>query len=146
MTAPVPASVASFVQAQEALILQQYTAPDGTISVGWGHRVLPSDNLPPTITEAVALQLLATDVQSAADCVQSLVSVPLSLGQLTALTDFVYNVGCQAFTRSQFPATLALSDFGKAAVLFVHYVTHANSVGIAGLPGRRLAEQAMFLS
>ena len=141
-----PASTIAFVKSQEVLVLQQYTAPDGTVSVGWGHRVLPSDNLPPTITEAVALQLLATDVQSAADCVQSLVSVPLSLGQLTALTDFVYNVGCQAFTRSQFPATLALSDFGKAAVLFLHYVTHANSIGIAGTPGRRLAEQGVFLS
>ena len=141
-----PASTIAFVKSQEVLVLQQYTAPDGTVSVGWGHRVQPSDDLPPTITEAVAQTLLETDVTYAMNCVLGLVSVALTAGQLTALTDFVYNVGCQAFTLSQFPATLALSDFGKAAVLFLHYVTHANSIGIAGTPGRRLAEQGVFLS
>lgn len=141
-----PASTIAFVKSQEVLVLQQYTAPDGTVSVGWGHRVQPSDDLPPTITEAVAQTLLETDVTYAMNCVLGLVSVALTGGQLTALTDFVYNVGCQAFTLSQFPATLALSDFGKAAVLFLHYVTHANSIGIAGTPGRRLAEQGVFLS
>lgn len=141
-----PASTIAFVKSQEVLVLQQYTAPDGTVSVGWGHRVQPTDDLPPTITEAVAQTLLEADVTYAMNCVLGLVSVALTAGQLTALTDFVYNVGCQAFTLSQFPATLALSDFGKAAVLFLHYVTHANSIGIAGTPGRRLAEQAMFLS
>ena len=141
-----PASTIAFVKSQEVLVLQQYTAPDGTVSVGWGHRVQPTDDLPPTITEAVAQTLLEADVTYAMNCVLGLVSVALTAGQLTALTDFVYNVGCQAFTLSQFPATLALSDFGKAAVLFLHYVTHANSVGIAGTPGRRLAEQGVFLS
>ena len=141
-----PASTIAFVQSQEVLVLQQYTAPDGTVSVGWGHRVVPSDNLPPTITEAVAQSLLEADVTYAMNCVLGLVTVALTPGQLTALTDFVFNVGCQAFTMSQFPATLALSYFGNAAVLFLHYVTHANSLGIAATPGRRLAEQAVFLT
>ena len=145
MIVPTP-RITAFVQSQEVLLLDQTPLPDGTIYVGWGHLVQPTDGLPSRISTSQALNLLTADLQTLAGCLNAAVTVPLTAGQATALMDFVYNVGCQAFNRSLFPSTLALADFGKAATLFLQYVTNANDLAIFGVAGRRQAEAAQFIS
>ncbi len=139
-------AIQAFVQGQTVLLLQQTPYVGNKIYVGWGHIVQPTDHLPSAISEATALTLLQSDLNYAISCLNAAVTVPLTAGQAAALVDFIFDVGCQAFNRSLFPAVLALSDYNKAATLFYQYVTNANSLAIFGSPGRRQAELGQFVS
>lgn len=128
----------------EACRLDAYQDMKGIWTVGYGHTgpdVYPGLS----ITALQAEQFLLNDIQSAVNCVNSLVTVALTQGQFDALTDFVFNCGCGAFAGSTMLRLLNAGDYQGAAGQFDLW-DHAGGQVVAGLLRRREAETQEFQS
>ena len=95
------------------------------------------------ITQDQADAWLLADVQNAVNHVNSLVSVPLTQGEVDALCDFCFNCGCNAFAGSTMRRLLNAGDYQGAAAQF-DFWDHAAGRVIAGLLRRRQAETTVF--
>jgi lysozyme len=154
---PSPAAVA-LAKASESLRLVAY--PDqGTgaepWTIGWGHTNGVYEGM--SITVQQAEEFLAADIAEAAATVLRAVTVPLSQGELDALTDFVFNIGpgklgvkdgFVTLKRGGQSTLLRLINAGQkqaAAEQFKFWVM-ANGKPLAGLITRRAAEKQLFLS
>ena len=111
-------------------------------TIGWGHTG-PNVVVGMQITQQQADDLLASDIQWAANVVNATVKVPINQNIFDALTDFVYNVGSGNWANSTLLALLNKGDFVNAALQFERW-DHANGQVIAGLLRRREAEAQLF--
>lgn len=126
----------------EGCRLNAYQDQVGVWTIGYGHTG-PEVNAGLTITQAQAEAYLAADVQSAAACVNQLVSVALSQQEFDALVDFVFNLGQGAFAGSTLLRELNGGQFTAAAAQFDRW-DRAGGAVVAGLLRRRQAETALF--
>lgn len=126
----------------EGLRLQPYKDSAGLWTIGYGHLLKPGEWWD-SITEQFATQLLADDVGTAEDAVNSLVKVPMTQPQFDALVSFVYNVGVGAFRRSTLLRKLNAGDYAGAAGQFPLW-RNAGGRLVQGLVNRRAAEVALF--
>jgi len=132
----------SLTESFEGLVLTAYQDQVGVWTVGYGHT--GSDVTPGlTITQEQAQDLLAQDVSGAVACVNNAVTVSLTQNQFDALVDFVFNLGCGAFTGSTLLRNLNAGDFAGAAAQFNRWDRAGGQV-VAGLLRRRQAETALF--
>ena len=99
----------NFIANHEGTIYTLYNDPAGQCTIGIGHLVHTGncDGSDPSeqsylggITNDQAQELLRSDVASAEQSVNSLVTVPLTQAQFDALVDFTYNLGAGNFERS----------------------------------------------
>jgi len=116
-----------------------YRDPAGIATIGYGHRVLPSENFPNEIDEAQASQLLIQDVRIAEQAVLKLVKVAITQGQLDALVDFVYNLGPNQLAASTLLHELNIGRYDAAAEQLLIW-DHVGKKEVAGLKARREAE------
>jgi GH24 family phage-related lysozyme (muramidase) len=114
----------------------------GGYSIGYGH-YLQDGEWWDRISEADASVLLARDVRTAEDAVNSLVSVPLNQSQFDALVSFVYNIGAGAFRTSTMRELLNSGDLAGAAAQFAVWKKSQGQV-LAALVTRRQIEAALF--
>jgi GH24 family phage-related lysozyme (muramidase) len=131
----------------EGLRLTPYLDAARFWTVGYGHK-LTSEELEAggrirVITEPDALLLLVDDVDWAAEQVARLVRVPLSQGQLDALTDFVYNLGQGRLLDSTLLKLLNLGNYRDAGQQLLRW-DMAGGEHLAGLTLRRQAELALW--
>lgn len=136
----------ALVKAFEGLELQAYQDSVGIWTIGYG---TTSDIVPVrpgmVITEAQAETLLRQGLVRFEENVSSLVTVPVTADQFSALVVFTYNVGPGALSESTLRRKLNAKDYSGAADEFLRW----NKAGGAELPGltrRRQAERALFLS
>ncbi|HZY63051.1 MAG TPA: lysozyme [Edaphobacter sp.] len=128
----------------EGLRLQAYRDQAGVWTVGYGHTGLDvTEGM--TVTEAEAEVLLGKDVARALACVEQAVKVELSQGQVDALVDFVFNLGCGSLRGSTLLRLVNAGEFVQAAEEFPRWAHIAGKV-VPGLLKRRLAEKAIFQS
>jgi lysozyme len=97
----------------------------------------------PAISRDDAVKLMIRDLQAAVDAVIRLVQVPLTEGELAALTDFVYNLGAGSLAPSTLLKLLNAGDYAGAAQQLPLW-DHAGGKVLAGLLARRQAELALF--
>jgi lysozyme len=111
-------------------------------TIGYGHT---GPDVHPGLVWSVeqAQAALAADMNHTVNCVNALVSVPLSQGEFDALVDFVFNVGAGALQHSTLLRLLNAGDYAAAANEFQKW-DRAGGVVMAGLLRRRLAEAAEF--
>lgn len=134
------------IKAHEGLRLQAYPDPASggePWTIGWGHTggVKRGD----IITIEQAEKLLAEDIAEAQAGIRALVKVPLTDGQLWALTSFVFNLGAGALRKSTLLKRLNAGDYAGAAGQFGLWINAAGKP-MPGLVRRRAEEKAMFLS
>ena len=133
-----------FVKQYEGFRANAYKDTGGVWTIGYGttEYVEPGD----TVTKDQACDLLANDLQEAADAVDDLVEVELTQHQYDALCSFVYNCGRSAFANS---TLLKMINAGRpikdCAPQFDRWIKDNGKV-IAGLVARRKAEREMFES
>jgi lysozyme len=140
-----------FIRQTESLSLTPYhgaaDAP-GVYTIGYGHKILPSDPYWPygsiqAISQDEAEALFEADVGIAASAVRNMVQVALSQGQFDALVSFVFNLGGAKVASSTLIQKLNSGDYAGAAAEFTRWV-YANGQIAAGLVTRRVAEQTTF--
>lgn len=117
---------------------------------GYGHRVDECDlEHPETVTETIALEWLDADVQDIQQQLATSIEVPLSHGQLAALTSYVHDVGFETFFRSPIRTRLNSGDYPGAANA-LRFAEHILDDGVlqfeAAMIHRRAAEAALFFA
>ena len=133
----------ALIQQFEGCQLTAYKDPVGIVTIGYGHTGADvTEGL--TITPEYAQTLLKSDVQWAANAVNTLVHVPLNQNQVDSLTSLVYNIGVRQFSQSTLLALINKGQLQQAADQFELWI-HAGGQVLPGLVRRRAAERQLFL-
>jgi lysozyme len=133
-----------FIKREEGFRSSLYQDVAGILTIGYGHRVTPSESFSSPITEAQATALLQADVRQAEQWVARLVKVILTQGQFDALVDFCFNLGCGRLKSSTLLAALNAGHYAAAAEQLLSW-DHANGQVNPGLKARRTAELQLFI-
>jgi len=136
---------AKFIQCWEALKLDRYWDNEDGWTIGWGHLIKPTEQLPNTITVEKAVELFKTDVMWAEDFVDKVVKVPLTQQQFDALVSLVFNIGASRFYDSTLLKLLNKGKYNKAADQFRWWRLDDGKVS-NGLVKRRAQETDIFLN
>ena len=132
----------------EGFRAEPYRCPKGKWTIGYGTTVIEGSPVTPgtrPVTRAEAEELMQDDMVMFQKEFLPLVKVPLTVGQLAALTSFVYNIGTTRFRTSTMLKFLNAGRYDAVAEQFMVWVF----VGLQrsnGLIRRRAAERALFLS
>lgn len=128
-------------QQYEGLSLKAYQDVVGVWTNGYGntHGVVPGSTI--TIDQAIAD--LKSNLVSAENAVNKLVTAPLSQNQFDALVDFVFNLGTGNFSSSTLLRKLNAKDYTGASLEFPKWNKAGGKV-VQGLTNRRLGEQRLF--
>jgi len=127
------------IKKSEGFRARLYLDVAGFTTIGYGHRLTPSDSFPDGIDEAQAVALLEGDVRQAEQAVGKLVRVTLSQGQFDALVDFCFNMGAGRLAGSTLLRELNAGRCNDAGDQLLYWV-YAGGVPNAGLKARRQAE------
>ncbi|XP_037029278.1 uncharacterized protein LOC119069325 [Bradysia coprophila] len=127
-----------------------YTDPVGIKTIGYGHSCHVSNcavpingKYPVPLSAANGLALLKSDLVSYEKCVASNVKVNINANQFSALTSFVFNLGCGNFKSSTLLSRLNAGNVKGASEQFPVWVKAGNKV-LPGLVKRREAERTLF--
>jgi lysozyme len=120
-----------------------YKDTAGLLTIGYGHRIQPTDCFSGLMTEPQAETILAADVAIAEQSVTRLVKVPLTQGQFDALVDFVFNLGAGRLAASTLLKDLNTGRYAEAAQQILLW-DHAGPEVLPGLARRRHAEFHLF--
>jgi lysozyme len=135
------------IKRSEGLRLKPYLDAAGFWTVGYGHKLtsaeLAAGAMTRTIDEVTADELLANDCAWAVEQVLRLVHVPLSQGQIDALTDFTFNLGAERLAGSTLLKLLNMGNYADAGQQLLRW-DMAGGEHLAGLTLRRQAELAIW--
>lgn len=112
-------------------------------TIGFGHTQGVQEG--ETCTQDQADEWLIDDLHDALATVRHDVIVPLTDNELSALVDFVFNVGGKNFAGSTLLRLLNEGKYDECAQQFTRWNKASGHV-LAGLTRRRAAEAAMFKS
>lgn len=133
------------IKQHEGLSLTKYICPAGKPTIGYGHVILPTDDIKNIITKEQADTLLAEDVRRFEDTVNDAVKVDLHQNGFDALVSLVFNIGCSAFRKSTLLRLINADDFEGASKQFERWV-FSGGRKLEGLVNRRRAEKELWLS
>lgn len=125
----------------EGCRLKAYLCPAGVWTIGYGHTQGVKPDM--VINQLQAERFLRQDLKRFEDAVTSLVKVPITPNQFSALVSFAYNVGTGALYDSTLLRKLNKKDYKGAANEFLRWNKAGGKV-LPGLTRRRLAEKDLF--
>ena len=130
------------IESFESLRLIPYDDGYGFRTVGWGHRMQPTD---PScaISRDEADALLYYDLRIAEEGIAASVAYPLNDNQFAALVSLAFNCGVRAIGNSTLVQMLNAGNVEGAAQQFPRW-NKVGGVESRGLTRRRAAEQALF--
>lgn len=132
----------------EGCRLQAYLDSAGVPTIGYGSTG-KDVVLGVTWTSEQAEKRLIEHARAVAKAVGAAVKVPLSQGQLDALTSLVYNIGISAFKSSTLLKLLNAGDYQAAADQFLRWnkiTVNGEKRTLGGLVTRRAIERDLFLA
>lgn len=112
-------------------------------SIGYGHQIVPADNIANTITAARAEQLFNNDIAKVEQAMNARIFVPLTQGQVDAIGDFVFSVGIPHFQSSTMLKKLNAGDYAGASAELGRW-THSSGKVLSALVSRRAYEQQIW--
>lgn len=128
---------------------QAYLCPANVWTIGYGNTFYQDGRkvkLGDRISEAEAERLLKITVESFADQVAKLITVPITNNQFAAIVSLTYNIGISAFARSTLLSMLNnRKNKQEVAIQFLRW-DKAGGKTLAGLTRRREREMRLFLS
>jgi lysozyme len=132
---------------EEGLRLFSYTDAAGNKTIGFGHKIKPSEHFDEPITGEDAEALLEKDEAAAGQYVSKMVFVALHPSQFGALVDFTFNLGPQTLKRSTLLKLVNKEQHNQVPAQFMKY-DHVHIDGVprvlAGLFSRRQAEANLY--
>ena len=133
----------------EVLRLKKYFCQANKPTIGYGHVMLPGENIPDTITKERAIELLKADVARFERAIKKNVKVPLNQNQFDALVCFLVNTGEGGITNSGVQRELNAGNYANVPAkmaewrnITVNGVKQVNQ----GLVNRRKDEGELFMS
>ncbi|MGA9672276.1 MAG: lysozyme [Terracidiphilus sp.] len=136
---PISSAGLNLLKKSEGFRTHAYLDVAGISTIGYGHRILPTESFPNGVDEAQATEILVHDLAQAERAVKRLVRVPLAQGQFDALVDFVFNLGPNRLAASELLQELNKGRYNAAAAELLRW-DHAGTKENAGLKARREAE------
>lgn len=133
----------ALIKRSEGFRGRAYKDVNGFLTIGYGHRLLPSESFLSDIQEPRAVQMLISDVHDAEEAVTRLVKVPLTQGQFDALVDFCFNLGAGRLASSTLLKALNSGRYDDAAEQLLRW-NMAGGKENSGLKARRQAELALW--
>jgi lysozyme len=140
------------IQESENLELTAYRDEKGIPTIGWGHRIVASDNLKigDSISRDLADRLLEMDLRFAEEAVTKFTTDPIlkpgiNGNRFSALVSLVYNIGGHAFETSELRLWVMHQSWQNAADQFLRW-NHVDGKVSDGLTTRREKERALFLT
>ena len=127
----------------EGLSLETYICPAGYPTIGYGHLITATENIPEKITEDEAEALLRNDVAWAERAVLRLIRVPITDNQFDALVSFTFNLGSGALQRSTLRRKVNREEHWAVPREFLRWVW-AGGRRLKGLIRRRKAEGNIY--
>lgn len=130
----------------EGLRLEAYLDGD-TWTIGWGTTRIAGKPVQPgmRITREQAATYFNHDIAEVERQIATLVKVPLTANQFSALASFVYNLGVGNFQKSTLLKKLNAKDYHGAADEFDRWI-YAGGQVLDGLVTRRQREKELFLT
>lgn len=122
---------------------KSYICSAGKRTIGYGHVILPDDNIIEPITEDQAEDILEKDVMLAENAINKYVKIPLTQNQFDALVCFVFNVGRTNFKTSTLLKFINEQLWDKIPKQFMRWVYHDKTL-IKGLENRRKIEVRLW--
>ena len=120
-----------------------YVCSGGYLTIGYGHKLLPSDRFN-AITIEKAEKLLKKDLMRSERAVLKYINHQLDDYQFAALVSFTFNLGPAALQRSSLRAKINYGEIFEASKEFKKWV-YAGGKRVSGLVKRRRMESEMFL-
>ena len=142
MTKPADPAAIELIKKFEGCRLEAYRDQGGVWTVGWGTTGAGIGPGTRWTQERADLEL-GVRADLAASCVDESVKVPLNMWQRSALTDFVYNLGCGAFKSSTLLRLLNEGLYTKVPFQLRRFV-YVNRTLVHGLERRREAECVLW--
>ncbi len=123
---------------------EPYVCAGGYLTIGYGHKLLPSDPYK-IITQEKAAQILENDLRRMERSVLKYIDVEINDDQFAALVSFTFNVGSAALQRSVLRQKINYGHYDDGAKEFLKWV-YAGGRKIMGLVRRRNLESNLFNS
>lgn len=118
---------------------KSYVCPAGKRTIGYGHVILPGENIIEPITEEQAEDILEKDVLIAEEAVNKYVKIKLTQNQFDALVCFVFNIGKVNFKTSTLLKFINTELWDKIPSQFLRWV-YVDKTKLKGLENRRKIE------
>ena len=128
----------------EGLRTEPYICAGGYLTIGYGHKLLPSDRYN-KITEDRADSVLKKDLLRTERAVLRYIEAPLTDDQFAALVSFTFNLGPATLQRSTLRQKVNYGQYKDAGKEFTRWV-YAGGKKLHGLVRRRKTEKMLFLS
>lgn len=122
---------------------QAYMCSGGYLTIGYGHKLLPSDRYN-KISKETAESILRKDLLRIERAVIKYIEVPLLDDQFTSLVSFAFNLGPAALQRSSLRQKINYNLPLEAGDEFLKWV-YAGGKKMPGLLRRRKIERKLFL-
>ena len=123
---------------------EPYVCAGGYLTIGYGHKLLPSDPYK-IITQEKAVQILENDLRRMERSVLKYINVEINDDQFAALVSFTFNVGSAALQRSVLRQKINYGHYDDGAKEFLKWV-YAGCRKMMGLVRRRNLESNLFNS
>jgi lysozyme len=142
------------IKSFEGLQLKKYICPAGKETIGYGHAIKSGENIPNSITEKKAEELLRQDLQTInaeMNILLAKILPELTQNMYDAMSSLIYNVGITAFKGRICPTkclqALIKKDFSAASTeMFSKEKGYCKCRGkiMKGLVDRRERERQLF--
>ncbi|GAO97672.1 lysozyme RrrD [Caedimonas varicaedens] len=131
------------IKSFEGFSSRVYADSGGVKTIGYGHALLPTENLK-TITQEQALKLLNEDIKRFEVYLNRYIDFSVTQNQHDALVSFAYNVGIDHFINSCVYVYLKLRNFKNALFWWVKWAHDTQGQRLPGLVTRRQKEIELF--
>jgi lysozyme len=130
------------IKSLEGFRSEPYVCAGGYLTIGYGHKLLPSDSYK-IVSPEKAQQILENDLRRIERLVLKYINVGINDDQFAALVSFTFNVGAAALQRSTLRQKINYVYYEDGAKEFLKWV-YAGGRKIIGLVRRRRLESELF--
>jgi lysozyme len=133
----------AFIAGFEGFSPTVYNDVAGYPTIGYGHRILPGEKAPGSISKGEALNLLHKDIDERVQSGLDAVKPDLAQNEVDALGSFIFNVGTGAFDKSTLLNKLNAGDKSSVPGELQRWNKAGGHV-VPGLTQRRAAEGRLW--
>lgn len=141
-------NVRDIIKEHEGWSATRYIDTAGYPTIGWGHKILPGENLT-KITKEQGEALLTADIERTRRGILPHITRPMNKNEEAAAVSLAFNIGVTAFKNSTLLKKWNAGDTAGAAAEFLRWNKERKNGQLVvnrGLAARRAKEKTLFLT